>query len=140
MKELINTLWEKREERATEILSGLLWDTISYNDYNVPQSGPCEDYYHAFLAGVFVGRGYSADSNKEKGLGRPDILLKDKKNRRAIIIEAKKSDKESDMDKDCKEAIKQIIKEKYAEGLKGYEEIICYGAAFFQKQVQLKLK
>ena len=133
VKELINTLWEKDEVRATEIISGLLWDTISYNDYH-------EDYYHAFLAGVFVGRGYSVDSNKEKGLGRPDILLKDKKNRRAIIIEAKKSDKESDMDKDCKEAIKQIVKEKYAEGLKGYEEIICYGAAFFQKQVKLKLK
>ena len=133
VKELINTLWEKDEARATEIISGLLWDTISYNDYH-------EDYYHAFLAGVFVGRGYSVDSNKEKGLGRPDILLKDKKNRRAIIIEAKKSDKESDMDKDCKEAIKQIVKEKYAEGLKGYEEIICYGAAFFQKQVKLKLE
>ena len=133
VKELINTLWEKDEVRATEIISGLLWDTISYNDYH-------EDYYHAFLAGVFVGRGYSVDSNKEKGLGRPDILLKDKKNRRAIIIEAKKSDKESDMDKDCKEAIKQIVKEKYAEGLKGYEEIICYGAAFFQKQVKIKLE
>ena len=133
VKELINTLWDKDEVRATEIISGLLWDTISYNDYH-------EDYYHAFLAGVFVGRGYSVDSNKEKGLGRPDILLKDKKNRRAIIIEAKKSDKESDMDKDCKEAIKQIVKGKYAEGLKGYEQIICYGAAFFQKQVKLKLK
>ena len=133
VKELINTLWEKDEVRATEIISELLWDTISYNDYH-------EDYYHAFLAGVFVGRGYSVDSNKEKGLGRPDILLKDKKNRRAIIIEAKKSDKESDLDKDCKEAIKQIVKEKYAEGLKGYEEIICYGAAFFQKQVKLRLK
>ena len=133
VKEMINTLWEKDEVRATEIISGLLWDTISYNDYH-------EDYYHAFLAGVFVGRGYSVDSNKEKGLGRPDILLKDKKNRRAIIIEAKKSDKESDMDKDCKEAIKQIVKEKYAEGLKGYEEIICHGAAFFQKQVKLKLE
>ncbi len=133
VKELLDTLWEKDEDRATEIISGLLWDTISYNDYH-------EDYYHAFLAGVFVGRGYSVDSNKEKGLGRPDILLKDRKNRRAIIIEAKKSDKESDMDKDCNEAIQQIVKEKYAEGLKGYEEIICYGAAFFQKQVKLKLK
>ena len=133
VKELINTLWEKDEGRATEIISGLLWDTISYNDYH-------EDYYHAFLAGVFVGRGYSVDSNKEKGLGRPDILLKDKKSRRAIIIEAKKSDKESDMDKDCREAIKQIETRKYVDGLKGYEEIICYGAAFFQKQVKLKLK
>ena len=133
IRELVNALWEKDEVRATEIISGLLWDTISYNDYH-------EDYYHAFLAGVFVGRGYSVDSNKEKGLGRPDILLKDKKNRRAIIIEAKKSDKESDLAKDCEEAIKQIVKEKYAEGLKGYEEIICYGASFFQKQVKLKLK
>ncbi|MBR4343615.1 MAG: AAA family ATPase [Lachnospiraceae bacterium] len=132
VRELIDSLWKRKEGRATEILSGLLWDTISYNDYH-------EDYYHAFLAGVFVGRGYSVDSNKEKGLGRPDILLKDKKNRRAIIIEAKKSDKESDMDKDCKDAIKQIIKEKYAEGLKGYEEIICYGVAFFQKKVKVVL-
>ncbi len=132
---LINMLWEKDEVGATEVISDLLWDTISYNDYH-------EDYYHAFLAGVFVGRGYSVDSNKEKGLGRPDILFKDKKNRRAIIIEAKKSNKESDMDKDSSEAVKQIIKEKYAEGLKGkgYEEVICYGAAFFQKQAKLRLR
>lgn len=133
VKELLNALWEKDDACASEIMSGLLWDTISYNDYH-------EDYYHAFLAGVFVGRGYSVDSNKEKGLGRPDILLRDRKNRRAIIIEAKKSNKESDMDKDCNKAVKQIAKEKYAEGLIGYEDIICYGAAFFQKQVKLKLK
>ena len=132
IKELIDVLWEKNEDRATEMISQLLWDTISYNDYH-------EDYYHAFLAGVFVGRGYSVDSNKEKGLGRPDILLKDKKNRRAIIIETKKSDKESDMDKDCEEALNQIVTQKYAEGLKGYEEILCYGAAFYQKQVKIKL-
>ena len=132
IKELISVLWEKDEVRAAEIISQLLWDTISYNDYH-------EDYYHAFLAGVFVGRGYSVDSNKEKGLGRPDILLKDKKNRRAIIIETKKSDKESDMGKDCDEALEQIVSQKYAEGLKGYKEILCYGAAFYQKQAKIKL-
>ena len=114
------------------MLSELLWNTISYNDYH-------EDYYHAFLAGVFVGRGYSVESNKEKGLGRPDIFLKDRRNRRAIIIEAKKSDKESDMDKDCDKAIKQIIDEKYAEGTPGYEQILCYGVAFYQKQAKVKL-
>ena len=37
-----------------------------------------------------------------------------------IIIEAKKSEREEDMDRDCKEAIDQIIKEKYADGLYGY--------------------
>ena len=132
INELLNSLWDSDEERATEILSELLWNTISYNDYH-------EDYYHAFLAGVFVGRGYSVESNKEKGLGRPDIFLKDRRNRRAIIIEAKKSDKESDMDKDCDKAIKQIIDEKYAEGTPGYEQILCYGVAFYQKQAKVKL-
>ena len=132
IRSLLEALWEEDEIRSGEILSGLLWDTISYNDYH-------EDYYHAFLAGVFVGRGYEVESNKEKGLGRPDIFLKDRKNRRAIIIEAKKSEKESDLDKDCDKAIKQIIDEKYSEGLYGYDRILCYGVAFYQKQAKVKL-
>lgn len=132
IQNLLDSLWEKDEIRSGELLSGLLWDTISYNDYH-------EDYYHAFLAGVFVGRGYEVESNKEKGLGRPDIFLKDRKNRRAIIIEAKKSDKESDMDKACDKAIKQITDKKYAEGLYGYDQILCYGVAFYQKQARVKL-
>ena len=132
IKELIESLWEKDENTAGEVLSGLLWNTISYNDYH-------EDYYHAFLAGVFVGRGYEVESNKESGLGRPDILLKDRRNRRAIIIESKKSKKKEDIDKDCDKAIKQIIDEKYAEGLDGYEQILCYGVSFFQKQAKVKL-
>ena len=132
IRELMDALWDSDEGRATEIVSDLLWDTISYNDYH-------EDYYHAFLAGVFVGRGYAVESNKEKGLGRPDILLKDRKNRRAIIVEAKIADKASDLDRECDKAIKQIIDEKYAEGLYGYEKICCYGIAFFRKQAKVKL-
>ena len=130
--ELLESLWQKDEVRSGEILSGLLWDTISYNDYH-------EDYYHAFLAGVFVGRGYEVESNKEKGLGRPDIFLKDRKNRRAIIIEAKKAEKEAEMARDCDKAIKQITDEKYADGLYGYDQVLCYGVAFFQKQAMVKL-
>lgn len=131
LNKLINALWESNEAEATGVISDLLWDTISYNDYH-------EDYYHAFLTGVFVGRGYSVESNKEKGLGRPDILLRDKRNRRAIIIEAKKSKRESDMDKDCDAAIDQIVAGKYAEGLYGYTQIFCYGISFFQKQAKVK--
>lgn len=128
---LIKALWESDEEGAARRISNLLWCTISYNDYN-------EAYYHAFLTGIFAGRGYHIASNKECGLGRPDILVKDKKNRRAIVIETKKSEKESDMDKDCDKAIQQIIREKYGEGLYGYTEILCYGIAFFQKQAKVK--
>lgn len=131
LNQLINALWECDEAEAARILSDLLWYTISYNDYH-------EDYYHAFLAGIFVGRGYHVESNKENGLGRPDLVLKDKRNRRAMIIKAKKSKKESDMDKDCDLAVGQIISEKYAEGLYGYTQILCYGISFFQKQARVK--
>ena len=131
IKGLLNVLWEGDEVQATTLISDLLWDTISYNDYH-------EDYYHAFLAGIFVGRGYSVESNKEKGLGRPDILLKDKKHKRAIIIETKRSKKESNLKKDCDEAIRQIIDEEYAVGVKEYEQVLCYGVAFYQKKALVK--
>ena len=131
-KSMMEAFWNKDAEAAGRIVSELLWRTISYNDYH-------EDYYHAFLAGAFVGIGYEVESNKEKGLGRPDILLKDEDNRRAIIVEAKKSGRESDLDKDCDEALDQIVTEKYAEGLYGYEQVLCYGVAFFQKQARVKL-
>ncbi|MDE5700260.1 MAG: ATP-binding protein [Lachnospiraceae bacterium] len=130
-KSMMEALWNGDEQGAAKTISDLLWKTISYNDYH-------ENYYHAFLAGVFVGLGYEVESNKEKGLGRPDILLKDDDNRRVIIVEAKKSRKESDMGKDCDEAVKQIIAEKYAEGLYGYTQIFCYGISFFQKQAKVK--
>lgn len=130
-KSMMEALWNQDEQAASEVISDLLWKTISYNDYH-------EDYYHAFLAWAFVGLGYEVESNKEKGLGRPDILLKDEDHRRAIIIEAKRSERESDMDADCDEAIGQIISQKYAEGVYGYGQILCYGAAFFQKQAKLK--
>lgn len=130
---LMEALWSGDENCATDIISDLLWDTVSFHDYH-------ENYYHAFLAGVFVGRGYSVESNKESGLGRPDILLKDRKNRRAVVIEAKKSAKESDMGKDCDKALEQIAAGKYAEGLDGYKQIMRCGAAFFRKRAKLKIR
>ncbi len=129
---LLRSLWNGDAGTASKIMSELLWNTISYNDYH-------EDYYHAFLAGVFVGRGYAVESNKEKGLGRPDILLQDKKNRRALIIEAKKSKREEAMAGDCKTALSQIDSRKYAEDLPGYTQIMCYGIAFFRKQAKVAL-
>lgn len=130
-KDMIEALWRGDEQEASEAISNLLWKTISYNDYH-------EDYYHAFLAGAFVGLGYEVESNKEKGLGRPDIFLKDDDNRRVIIIETKRSKKEDNLDQDCDRAVSQILSKKYAEGLYGYTQILCYGIAFFQKQARVK--
>lgn len=128
---LLNALWAGDAAKASELLSDLLWQTISYNDYH-------EDYYHAFLAGVFVGLGYGVESNREHGTGRPDILLKDRGNRRALILEAKKSESAENMERRCDEAIAQIAREQYWRGLDGYRTILCYGVSFYKKDALLK--
>ena len=129
-KSLMDALWAGDEEAASKGISDFLWQTISYMDYH-------EDYYHAFLAGIFVGRGYEVESNKERGLGRPDIRLMDHANRRALIIEAKKSREKEQMEQDCVKALKQIADNEYAKNLDGYE-VFCYGVAFFQKSALVK--
>lgn len=132
LQKLMAALWSGDTKTATEILSDLLWNTISYMDYS-------EDYYHAFLAGIFVGRGgYSVQSNKEQGLGRPDIDLRDRKNRRAMIIEAKVSESESRMEYWCDDALGQIEEKGYARGLYGYRQVLKYGIAFYKKSAMVK--
>lgn len=132
--ELVQAFWNGNEARATELLSQFLWKTISYHDYH-------EDYYHAFLAGLFTGIGYSIESNKEAGLGRPDILLRDRDNRRAMIIEAKRVTDEDDMSAACNEALSQIRERKYAKGIPhGYRTIICCGVAFCEKDCLVKIE
>ena len=131
-RELMAAFWDKDISSATQILSDFLWETISYNDYH-------KDYYHAFLAGLFVGMGYSVDSNKESGLGRFDVLVKDRRNRRAMLIEAKKSNSKEQMGKDCEEALQQILDKGYARSIEpGYQEVICYGIAFYRKSALIK--
>ena len=129
-KSMMEALWSGDEAAASKAISDFLWQTISYMDYH-------EDYYHTFLAGVFVGRGYGAESNKERCLGRPDIKLIDHDNRRIIIIEAKKSDSAGQMGSDCDEALKQIVDQEYAKGLDAYQ-VYCYGIAFYQKSALVK--
>ena len=131
-RELMGSLWNEDIEGATKQLCDFLWETISYHDYH-------EDYYHAFMAGLFVGLGYAVDSNKESGLGRFDIRVKDRRNRRFMIIEAKKADSIDQMDAACDEALKQIVEKGYAKGIEpGYEKTISYGIAFFQKSALIK--
>ena len=129
---MMQALWAGDTKSASALMSDLLWKTISYMDYH-------EDYYHAFMAGLFVDRGYETKSNKERGLGRPDLQLFDVDNRRAMIIEVKKADSKVNMDKSCDEALKQIVDNEYAKNLDaGFETVYCYGIAFFQKSAMIK--
>ena len=130
--ELMNAFWNRDADTATKLMSKLLFKTISYNDYH-------ENYYHAFLAGIFAGLGYDVESNKEMGLGRSDIIIRDYSEQRAMVIETKHSKSESSLDQDSKKAVRQINEKEYADELDGYELVLKYGIAFYKKKCLIKL-
>ncbi len=125
---LFKALWNEDVSSLSELISDLLFETISYHDY-------AESFYHAFLAGLFTNAGYIVESNYESGLGRPDLVIKDKKKRQAVIIEIKIADGTRSLQKAAEKAKDQINDMRYADGIsaQGYQKVIKYGAAFYQK-------
>lgn len=131
---LFNAVWTGDADAVTEEMTKLLRKTISYHDYR-------EDFYHAFLAGIFAGAGYTVDSNKEHGEGRSDVVIYDEVNSRVAIFEAKYSKNAERLLSECDHAIDQINDRMYAEEYADdYDEILCYGIAFFKKRCVVKKK
>lgn len=131
---LFDAVWEGNVEAITEEMAKLLRKTISYHDYK-------EDFYHAFLAGIFTGAGYTVDSNKEHGEGRSDVVIYDDTNGRVAIFEAKCSKNPEQLEKDCSRAIEQIGDRRYAEEYADeYEQVFCYGISFYKKRCMVKKK
>ena len=102
----IEALWNRDGDTASEMLTRILWNSISYYDYS-------EEYYHGMLNGIFTSKGYALDSNDEAGLGRLDLRVKDRRRRRVLLLDFKRSAKEHDLDRDCREAITQIFERGY---------------------------
>lgn len=127
-QELFASVWNGDCEIITNEMNRLLRKTISYHDYK-------EDFYHAFLAGIFTGAGYVVESNKEHGEGRSDVVVHDSENGRLAIFETKYSKLMENMDRDCDKALQQIRKRMYAEEYEeDYDQIFCYGISFFRKR------
>ncbi len=126
-RELIQAFWAGEAARTAELISDFLFETISYYDYH-------EDFYHAFLAGILKAGGCLADLNREQGLGRTDIAVRDRKNRRAAVIEIKRAKSREAMEHACREGMEQILTKEYGKGLaQEYRCVLYYGMAFFQK-------
>lgn len=135
-KDLFASIWQGDSEAATEEINKLLRRTISYHDYR-------EDFYHAFLAGIFTGAGYAVESNKEHGEGRSDIVVSDYTDGWVAIFEIKYSDSPEELETDCEKAIRQMDERMYAveyEEQYPAERILCYGISFFKKRCLVKKK
>lgn len=130
----LHAVWERDEEKLTEEMTKLLRKTISYHDYK-------EDFYHAFLAGIFAGAGYIVKSNREHGDGRSDVVVQDYDGNRIAVFEVKYSRRLEDLPYDCERAIKQIDVRRYGEEFaEDYSTVICYGIAFYRKRCMVKVK
>lgn len=93
-KKLFAAVWSGDCETITGEMNRLLRQTISYHDYK-------EDFYHAFLAGIFAGAGYEVESNREHGEGRSDIIIYAPADGKAAVFEAKYSKRPERMQEDC---------------------------------------
>ena len=133
-KALLDATWSGDTETLTAEMNKLLRKTISYHDYR-------EDFYHAFLAGIFTGAGYSVESNREHGEGRSDVLIKNPRNARIAIFEAKYARKLGDLETCCEAALQQIDKRQYATEFEDdYDSIRCYGIAFYKKRCLVRTR
>lgn len=131
-KKMFDAIWAGDTEILTKQITKILVRTISYHDYR-------EDFYHAFLAGIFTGAGYRVESNREHGEGRSDVVVKDNRNFRIAVFEIKYSNKKADLEKDCEKAIEQIKNRQYtADYEEDYDQILCYGIAFCKKRCRIK--
>ena len=133
-KALFDAVWSGNSESITYEMNKLLRKTISYHDYR-------EDFYHAFLAGIFAGAGYMVDSNKEHGEGRSDVVVYDIINARVAVFEAKYTRALDKLESECDIALEQIDERMYAKEYEDdYDDIMCYGISFFKKRCLVKKK
>lgn len=133
-KALFGAVWNEDASKLTVEMTKMLRKTISYYDYR-------EDFYHAFLAGIFAGAGYVVESNREHGEGRSDIVVQDYSGDCVAIFEVKCAKSQESLAQSCEEAVAQIDDRMYGEEFQDdYSKVICYGVSFYKKRCLVQLK
>jgi hypothetical protein len=106
--EIFNDIADTRrfDEQLTEFASM----TLSYHDV---VKNNTESLYHVFFFGLLYAVGYDCESNREAGLGRPDIFLRTPEYN--AIFEFKVSESETDeaLRRETEIALAQIDKKEY---------------------------
>ena len=129
---LFSALFSGDENALSELITDCLEETISYYDYS-------EEFYHAFVAGLFSSVNYYVKSNREAGKGRYDLLVADRKNKKIAILEFKAVKKEADIQKTLNKALVQIDEKAYDFDFKRYS-LLRYAVVFFKKSASVLLK
>ena len=129
---LMDALWESDTTTASKIISSMLFQAISCEDCH-------EEFYCIFLSEILKGIDGTTDFNIGKESGKPTIMIKNRKDRSAIIIEVNKAENIHAINKACDEGIVQIITGQYDKRLEeGFQTVLCYSISFYQKTCMVK--
>ena len=134
---LLNQEAEKVEQLFTEYMR----KTISIRDTFV-QKPTKENFYHGLLLGIL---GFKEDwvvlSNREAGDGFGDVLIQMEDADIGIVIEVKYAE-DGNLEKECENALNQIIDTRYVEALEqeGIHTILKYGIACYKKKCKVVLE
>ena len=135
-----DALQNEDTENVEKIFMEYLRKTISIRDTAV-RTDMKENFYHGILLGILgVKNRWSISSNREMGEGYADILAEPDSGDMGIIIEVKYAH-DGNLDRACKEALKQIEYTKYEDDLEddGVEKVLKYGIACYKKRCRVML-
>ena len=131
LQQMFDALLKKDMERFIKIYEGIIISCTSYMDAK-------ENAYHMMFLGMCISlKGlYRVTSNLESGYGRSDIRLEAQRSGYPhVIIELKQGE---NLEKLKKEALQQILDNRYYAGLAG--EVICIGLAHDKKRCQMEYR
>ena len=109
---------------------------------NISYMDNSESFYHGYLLGLFSmflnNKRFIVRSNRESGIGRFDVMIKDIDRNIGMIIELKITD--GDIEKEAISGLNQIKNKKYYQDLvsDGYKEIYKYAICFKNKECVVK--
>ena len=129
LRQMFDALLKKDMERFLKIYRGIVISCTSYMDAK-------ENAYHMLFLGMCITlKGlYRVTSNLESGYGRSDVMLEAQKaGYPHVVIEFKQG---KDLEKLKKEALRQILDQKYYAKLRG--QVICIGIAHDKKRCEIE--
>ena len=131
LRQMFDALLKKDMERFLKIYRGIVISCTSYMDAK-------ENAYHMLFLGMCITlKGlYRVTSNLESGYGRSDVMLEAQKaGYPHVVIEFKQGE---DLEKLKKEALQQILDQKYYAKLRG--QVICIGIAHDKKRCEMEYR
>lgn len=132
---------EKGDAQEVEkSFTSYLKKTISIRD-TFAQKPMKENFYHGILLGILgVKDKWGISSNQETGDGYSDIVVETDNSETGIILEVKYAH-DGNLERSCKNALRQIEHTHYEEELKneGIDRILKYGIACYKKRCKVML-